>query len=117
MQGLFSIFPVETPGAALLVLRLSVAATLLVSGTAHRTLMMPLWMLLLVALPALCLVPQVSHPLLRGSLSCYGAPHNSKRRQRFPTLNGGSTLVEMGIRNNGLTVMMCSIAGRHLVFL
>src|SRR5580658_11148679 len=48
-------FPARAPGAALFVLRVSVAANLLVDGTAHWTLVTSLWILLPIALTALCL--------------------------------------------------------------
>ena len=48
-------FPSRVQGAALLVLRVSVAATLLEDGTGHWTLVTSLWMLLPVILTATCL--------------------------------------------------------------
>jgi hypothetical protein len=48
-------FPAGAPGAALFVLRVSVAASLLVDGTAHWALVTSLWILLPIALTALCL--------------------------------------------------------------
>ena len=57
MQRLFSVFPTGMPGIGLLLLRVSVAAVLLVDGTAHWTLVTSWWTFLLVAVPAgaLCL--------------------------------------------------------------
>ena len=45
VQRLFSMFPTGTPGAALLVLRVSIAATLVVSGTAHWVPVTSFWIL------------------------------------------------------------------------
>jgi uncharacterized membrane protein YphA (DoxX/SURF4 family) len=57
MQRLFSVFPTGIPGIGLFLLRVSVAAVLLVDGTAHWTLVMSWWTFLLVAVSAgaLCL--------------------------------------------------------------
>lgn len=55
MQRLFYMFPLGAPGVALFVLRVCVAATLLVDGTAHWTHVTSLWMLVPMALTAICL--------------------------------------------------------------
>ena len=57
VQRLFSLFPTGMPGIGLILLRVSVAAVLLVDGTAHWTLVTSWWTFLLVAVPAgaLCL--------------------------------------------------------------
>jgi uncharacterized membrane protein YphA (DoxX/SURF4 family) len=57
VQRLFSMFASGVPGAALFVLRVSVAATLLEDGTGHGTPVTSLWMLLPIILTAtfLCL--------------------------------------------------------------
>jgi hypothetical protein len=54
---LFTVFPTGTPGVGLLLLRVSVAALLLVDGTAHWALVTSCWTFLLVMVPAgaLCL--------------------------------------------------------------
>ncbi|MGA8908312.1 MAG: hypothetical protein WB524_11880 [Acidobacteriaceae bacterium] len=48
-------FPAGVAGAALIFLRISVVATLMVDGAAHRSLLLSLWTALLYLLPALCL--------------------------------------------------------------
>jgi uncharacterized membrane protein YphA (DoxX/SURF4 family) len=55
VQRLFSMFPTGTAGAALLVLRVSIAATLVVNGTAHWALVTSFWILLGFALLAIFL--------------------------------------------------------------
>jgi uncharacterized membrane protein YphA (DoxX/SURF4 family) len=55
VQRLFSMFPTGPVGIALLVLRILVAATLLVDGSAQWTLVTSLWTLLLFVIPAAAL--------------------------------------------------------------
>ena len=55
VQRLFSMFPTGTAGAALLVLRISVAATLVVNGAAHWAPMASFWIFLGLALVAISL--------------------------------------------------------------
>lgn len=62
-------FPLGAPGAALLVLRLAVAATLLIDGTAHWTLVTSLWRLVPVLLAVACLCVGLLTPFY-ASLSC-----------------------------------------------
>ena len=69
MQRLFSIFPSGVPGAALFVLRVSVAATLLEDRTGHWTLVTSLWMLLPIILTATCLCLGLLTPIC-ASLCC-----------------------------------------------
>ena len=49
-------FPAGVAGAALIFLRVSVVATLMVDGAAHRSLLLSFWSALLYVLPALCLI-------------------------------------------------------------
>ncbi len=49
-------FPAGVAGAALILLRVSVVATLMVDGAAHRSLLLSFWSALLYLLPALCLI-------------------------------------------------------------
>ena len=49
-------FPAGAAGAALIFLRVSVVATLMVDGAAHRSLLLSVWTALLYLLPALCLI-------------------------------------------------------------
>ncbi len=55
VQRLFSMFPTGTPGVALLLLRLSVAATLLVDGTGYWALVTSSWILIAFLLSAILL--------------------------------------------------------------
>lgn len=55
MQRLFSMFPTGMAGAALFVLRLSVAATFVVDGTAHWAPVTSFWIFLGLAIPAISL--------------------------------------------------------------
>jgi hypothetical protein len=48
-------FPAGLAGVALILLRVSVVATLMVDGAAHRSLLLSFWTALLYLLPALCL--------------------------------------------------------------
>lgn len=48
-------FPAGVAGAALIFLRVSVVATLIVDGAVHRSLLVSFWTALLFLLPALCL--------------------------------------------------------------
>ena len=69
MQRLFSMFPLGAPGAALFVLRLAVAATLLIDGTAHWTLVTSHWTLIPVVLTAACVCLGLVTPFC-ASLCC-----------------------------------------------
>jgi hypothetical protein len=55
VQRLFSMFPTGMAGAALLVLRVTVAATLVFDGTVHWALMTSFWILSGFAVPAILL--------------------------------------------------------------
>jgi hypothetical protein len=55
MQKLFSTFRAGTVGTALLVLRVLIAATYIVDGTAHLALVTSFWIWLIFAMPAFCL--------------------------------------------------------------
>ena len=55
MQRLFSIFPMGTAGAALFVLRISIATTLVVNGTAHWAPATSFWILSGLSLQAIFL--------------------------------------------------------------
>jgi uncharacterized membrane protein YphA (DoxX/SURF4 family) len=68
VQRLFSMFPTGTAGAALFVLRISVAVTLLVDGTAHWALVTSFWIFLGFAIPALFLCLGLLTPY--GSICC-----------------------------------------------
>jgi uncharacterized membrane protein YphA (DoxX/SURF4 family) len=69
VQRLFSMFPSGVPGIALIFLRVCVAATLLVDGTDHWTLVTSSWIFLLVVLIAACLCLGLLTPVC-ASLSC-----------------------------------------------
>jgi hypothetical protein len=55
VQRLFSMFPTGVAGAALLLLRASVATTFLVDGSARGVLLTSFWIFMGFALPAACL--------------------------------------------------------------
>lgn len=69
VQRLFSVFPTGMPGVGLLLLRVSVAAGLLVDGTAHWALVTSWWTFLLVTVLAGALCLGVLTPYL-ASLCC-----------------------------------------------
>jgi uncharacterized membrane protein YphA (DoxX/SURF4 family) len=62
-------FPLGAPGAALVIMRFAVAATLLIDGTAHWTLVTSLWLLIPIILTAACLCLGLVTPLC-ASLCC-----------------------------------------------
>lgn len=69
MQRLFSMFPAGTAGAALLVLRTSVAATLIVYGTAHWAPVTSFWISLATGIVAISLCFGLFTPYC-GAVSC-----------------------------------------------
>jgi hypothetical protein len=68
VQRLFSMFPGGTAGAALLLLRVSVAMTLVVDRTANCPSVASSWALLVILLPALSLIVGLFTPY--GAIAC-----------------------------------------------
>jgi hypothetical protein len=62
-------FPTGTAGVALFVLRVSIAATLVVDGTAHWPMLTSFWVFLGFAIPAVCLCFGLLTPYV-SALSC-----------------------------------------------
>ena len=71
MQRLFSLFPTGMAGAALFILRISVALSLLVDGTAHWVLVTSFWILLAFLLVAFLLLLGFLTPYA-SAIACLG---------------------------------------------
>ena len=83
MQRLFSMFPGGTTGAALLLLRVTVAATLVVDGATNWSSVTSLWIVLVFLLPTFSLVAGLFTP--------YGAIVCGLVKLAVPVGNGGDS--------------------------